>query len=80
MKPYSSEFPGQVLAACDQGRSTREVATYFDVSESWVQRVNQERQELKKTAPLLKRQRTPLWMTLADRMRGLIQRKPDLSL
>ncbi len=39
MKPYSKEFRGEVLAACDRGRTTREVATYFDVSESWVRRV-----------------------------------------
>ena len=59
MKPYSKEFRGQVLAACDKGRSTREVATYFEVSESWVRRIKQERRELNKTAPLLERQRTP---------------------
>lgn len=80
MKPYSKEFRGQVLAACDRGRSTREVATYFDVSESWVRRVKQERRELNKTAPLLKRRRTPLWMALADRIREIIQKTPDLTL
>jgi len=80
MKPYSKEFRGQVLAACDKGRSTREVATYFEVSESWVRRIKQERRELNKTAPLLKRRRTPLWAALADRMRELIQQKPDLTL
>ena len=80
MKPYSKEFRGQVLAACDKGRSTREVATYFDVSESWVRRIKQERRELNKTAPLLKRRRTPLWAALADRMRELIQQKLDLTL
>ena len=80
MKPYSKEFRGQVLAACDKGRSTREVATYFDVSESWVRRIKQERRELNKTAPLLERRRTPLWAALADRMRELIQQKPDLTL
>lgn len=80
MKPYSKEFRGQVLAACDRGRSTREVATYFEVSESWVRRIKQERRELNKTAPLLKRRRTPLWAALADRMREIIQRKPDLTL
>jgi putative addiction module component (TIGR02574 family) len=45
---------------CDRGRSTREVATKFDVSESWVRRMKQERRELNKTAPLLKRRRAPL--------------------
>ena len=80
MKPYSKEFRGQVLAACDRVRSTCEVATYFEVSESWVRRIKQERRELNKTAPLLKRRRTPLWAALADRMREIIQRKPELTL
>lgn len=80
MKPYSKEFRGQVLAACDKGRSTREVATYFEVSESWVRRIKQERRELNKTAPLLTRRRVPLWAPLADRMKQLIQLKPDLTL
>jgi len=80
MKPYSKEFRGEVLAACDRGRSTREVATYFNVSESWVRRVKQERRELNKVAPCLTRRRTPLWAPLADRMRELIRRTPDLTL
>lgn len=66
MKPYSREFRGQVLAACDRGRSTREVATYFDVSESWVRRVKKERREFNKIAPCLKRRRTPLWAAGPD--------------
>ena len=80
MKPYSKEFRGQVLAACDRGRSTREVATYFEVSESWVRRIKQERRELNKVAPCLTRLRTPLWAPLADRMRELVRQKPDLTL
>lgn len=80
MRPYSKEFRGQVLAACDRGRSTREVATYFNVSESWVRRIKQERREQNKIAPCLKRRRTPLWAPLADRMREVIRHKPDLTL
>ena len=80
MKAYSKEFRGEVLAACDSGRSTREVATRFDVSEAWVRRIKQERRELNKTGPCLKRRRTPLWVAIADRMRKLIQEKPDLTL
>ena len=80
MKPYSKEFRGQVLAACDRGRSTREVATYFNVSESWVCRIKQERRQLNKIAPCLTRRRTPLWAPLADRMLELIRHKPDLTL
>ena len=80
MKPYSKEFRGEVLAACDRGRSTREVATYFNVSESWVRRVKQERRELNKVAPCLTRRRTPRWAVLADRMREAIRHRPDLTL
>ena len=80
MKPYSKEFRGEVLAACDRGRSTREVATHFSVSESWVRRVKQERRELNKVAPCLTRRRTPLWAPLADRMREAIRHRPDLTL
>jgi transposase len=80
VKPYSKEFRGQVLAACDRGRSTREVATHFEVSESWVRRIKQECRELNKTAPLLTRRRIPLWAALADQMQEIIRTKPDLTL
>ena len=56
---YSKEFRREVLAACDSGRGTREVALSFDVSESWVRRIKQERRELGKTAPKQTRNRRP---------------------
>lgn len=80
MKPYSKEFRGEVLAACDRGRTTREVATYFDVSESWVRRIKQERREQNKVAPCLTRNRPPRWDPLSDRIRELIRHQPDLTL
>ena len=80
MKPYSKEFRGEVLAACDRGRSTREVATSFNVSESWVRRVKQERRERNKVAPCLTRHRPPRWVPLSDRIRELIRHQPDLTL
>ncbi|QDS98865.1 hypothetical protein [Adhaeretor mobilis] len=40
MLAYSKEFRREVLAACDAGGGTREVALRFDVSESWVRRIN----------------------------------------
>lgn len=80
MKPYSKEFRGEVLAACDHGGGTREVATRFDVSESWVRRVKQERRELNKVAPLLTRKRVPVWAPLADRIQEIVARQPDITL
>lgn len=52
MLPYSKEMRRDVLSACDAGGGTRAVALRFDVSESWVRRVKQERRELGKTGPL----------------------------
>ncbi len=80
MKPYSKEFRGEVLAACDRGRSTREVATHFNVSEWWVRRVKQERRQQNKVAPCLTRHRPPQWAPLSDRIRELIRHQPDLTL
>ena len=45
MEAYSKEFRRDVLRACDAGGGTREVALKFDVSESWVRRIKQERRE-----------------------------------
>ncbi|MDB4632124.1 hypothetical protein OAF96_01700 [bacterium] len=38
----------------------------FNVSESWVRRIKQERREQGKTAPLLKRNRVSQWMFYSD--------------
>jgi transposase len=51
MKADSPDFRGDVLVACDGGGRTRAVALRFQVSESWVRRVKQERRELGKVAP-----------------------------
>ena len=79
-RPYSKEFRGEVLSACDSGKGTREVALLFDVSESWVRRVKQERRELGKTAPLLKRNRTPKWAEYSDQIMAIYAARPDTTL
>jgi transposase len=80
MAVYSAEFRGEVLGACDAGGGTREVATRFNVSESWVRRIKQERREQGKLAPLRKRWRTPKWAVEADRIQEAIRVQPDLTL
>jgi transposase len=77
---YSKEFRGQVLAACDRGLGTQAVALKFEVSESWVRRINQERRERGKLGPATKRNRTPKWAAVADEIRTTIKRTPDLTL
>jgi transposase len=45
MKAYSMDLRKRVLAMCDAGRPTCEVARVLDVSEAWVRRLKQRRQE-----------------------------------
>ena len=80
MGAYSAEFRREVLAACDAGQGTRAVATRFDVSESWVRRIKQERREQGKLAPLRTRRRTPRWAAQAERIEMAIRSQPDLTL
>ena len=80
MLPYSKEMRRDVLAACDRGGGTRAVALRFRCSESWVRRVKQERRELGKTAPLLKRRRVPEWNVYREQIQQLIAQRPDLTL
>jgi transposase len=77
---YSKERRGEVLAECDSGKGTREVALLFRVSESWVRRVKQERRELGKVAPKLTRTRKKDWDPHADWLRAKIAEKPDATL
>ena len=75
---YPKEFRREVLAACDAGGGTREVATRFDVSESWVRRIKQERRELGKTAPKTTRDRRPSWQKWSDWLWERIAGQPDI--
>jgi len=80
MKAYSREMRRDVLAACDRGQGTREVALLFKVSESWVRRVKQERREQGKVAPCMTRRRIPKWAPYIDDIQAHLARKPDLTL
>ena len=66
MEAYSKEFRRDVLAACDAGEGTRSVALRFNVSESWVRRIKQERREQGKVAPLSTRRRRKIWEPYAE--------------
>ena len=77
---YSKEFRGEVLSACDAGGGTRELATRFGVSESWVRRIKQERRELGKTAPKTTRDRRPSWQKWSDWLKQCIAAQPDIYL
>jgi transposase len=69
---YSKERRAEVLAECDAGKETREVALLFKISESWVRRVKQERRERGKVAPATTRRRRRDWEPRADWLRERI--------
>jgi transposase len=80
MKPYSKERRGEVLAACDTGEGTQAVALRFQVSESWVRRIKQERRETGKVAPATTRNRIPKWRAIEQQIREAIAEQPDITL
>lgn len=80
MEAYSKEFRRDVLAACDAGGGTRAVALEFDVSESWVRRIKQERREQGKTAPKAIRNRRPSWEPYAEWILKQLDKCPDVYL
>ena len=80
MEAYPKKFRRQVLAACDAGGGTREVALRFDVSESWVRRIKQVRREQGKTAPKLTRDRSKVWDPHAEWILKKLDDQPDIYL
>jgi transposase len=80
MEAYSKEFRRDVLAACDAGEGTRSVALRFDVSESWVRRIKQERREQGKVAPLATRRRRKVWEPYAEWLLAQLDACPDAYL
>jgi transposase len=48
---YPQALRDRVLAACDRGMKTKEVAVLFAVSKSWVRRIKQRRREHGETTP-----------------------------
>jgi transposase len=80
VESYSKEFRRDVLAACDACEGTRAVALRFNVSESWVRRVKQERREQGKIAPLSKRRRRKTWEPHAAWILAKLDQQPDIYL
>jgi len=78
--PYSKEFRGEVLAACDAGEGTQAVALRFNVSESWVRRVKQQRRETGQIAAKTTRNRKRIWQEWTDWLVAKIDGRPDIYL
>jgi len=80
MEPYSSEFRGEVLAACDANEGTHDIAVRFKVSESWVRLIKQRRRETGQVAPKTAAPRQPKWQDWADWLVAKITVRPDIYL
>ncbi len=51
MRVYPQELRDRVLAACDHGQPTKQVAARFAVSPAWVRRLKQRRRETGQVTP-----------------------------
>lgn len=80
MEAYSKEFRRDVLAAIDAGGGTRDVATQFAVSESWVRRIKQVRRESGQVAAKTTRNRKHVWEDWSDWLQKKIDDRPDIYL
>ena len=80
MKPYTTELRGEVLAACDAKEGTRVIAVRFNVSESWVRRIKQQRRETGQVAPKTVVPRLPKWQAWAGWLLAKIAARPDIYL
>jgi transposase len=78
---YSLDLRKRVLEDCDRGLTTRQVATKYSVSESWVRRLKQRRRETGEVAP---RQPaagpSPSWDAYAGPLRDAVRQTPDATL
>jgi transposase len=80
MEPYSFEFRSDVLAACDANEGVHDVAVRFQVSESWVRRIKQQRRETGQVGPKTAAPRPPKWQAWADWLVAKISARPDIYL
>ena len=80
MKAYSLDLRERILADCDAGQSTEEVAAKYRVSSSWVRRLKQRRRETGSIAPKAQRHGSPpKWTEHAESIAEAVRRAPDAS-
>jgi transposase len=80
MEPYDAKFRGEVLAACDTDEERRAIALRFEVSESWLRRIQQQRRETGQVAPKKAAPRKPKWHAWSDWLVAKIAAQPDIYL
>lgn len=81
MKAYSSDLRDRVLADCNAGASTAEVAAKYRVSSSWVRRLKQRHRETGETDPRPQRHGPPpKWTEHAEAIAASVRDAPDATL
>lgn len=82
MRAYSRDLRERVLARCDAGESSPQVAKHFEVSPAWVRRLVQRRREMGTIDPLPRRYGR--WPKITpehhQQFRAILTRKPDTTL
>jgi transposase len=79
MRAYSMDPRVRVLAACDAGDTTAEVAEAFSVSEAWVRRLKRRRRQTGAVAPLTPARPGPTLAPHPDRLLALAREAPGLT-
>ena len=82
MEAYSMDLRRRVLAACDAGHGTKEVARTFNVSPAWVRRLKQRRRESGRIEafPRNSGRKPALDAAGQERLRELVRQQPDATL
>ena len=81
MRAYSQDLRERVLADCDAGMKTVEVAQKYRVSESWVRRLKQRRRTTGSISPKKQRYgRQPKWTEHAEKLVAAVRQTPDITL
>lgn len=80
MEAYDAKFRAAVLAACDTNEERRVIALRFEVSESWLRRIQQQRRETGQVAAKKNAPRQPKWQAWAAWLVAKITARPDIYL
>ena len=81
MDAYSLDLRTRVLAACDAGKKTKQVAELFSVSSAWVRRLKQRRREDGSIAPRpIPGGKPKLDASQRERLSAFVHERPDATL
>lgn len=81
MEPYPVEMRKRILADCDAGMNTHDVALKFQVSKSWVRRLKQRRRENGEIAARKAGSTPPSkWRPHAEEIAEAVRQHPDATL